>query len=347
MIKEAQPEYLASMSAAQAIAQLHRASQDVLAGVADRKLTVGLVSRDTAPIGDLSTVELNVLIEIQFEHPKDVLHSVVLLADAQELSDLFALGTPDAGEILAADALLRLGDVISSFVDTLAADLPWFQPAPRAWLANLDPIAPDPAGQLHCDLPPTLAAEETLFSLRLEVTTDSGEVFHMQAIIGETGEQALLGVGAEDTAAPPSSSQSMQQAQPAYVAPAPAPASSPTDVPKQEQRAAAAPRGSQQPPASVQSVQFQQLGPDQPAGRGSNIDLIRDVQLRVSVELGHATLSVREVLALGNGSVVELDRLAGEPVDVLVNDQLIARGEVVIVDESFGVRISEIVRGRA
>jgi flagellar motor switch protein FliN/FliY len=93
-------------------------------------------------------------------------------------------------------------------------------------------------------------------------------------------------------------------------------------------------------------VQFQQLGPDQPAGRGSNIDLIRDVQLRVSVELGHASLSVREVLALGNGSVVELDRLAGEPVDVLVNDQLIARGEVVIVDESFGVRITEIVRGK-
>ena len=137
--------------------------------------------------------------------------------------------------------------------------------------------------------------------------------------------------------------QPLQPAQPAYSAPTPAAPS----LPKQDQRQAPTQKaGTSQPPAAVQAVQFQQLGPDQPAGRGSNIDLIRDVQLRVSVELGHASLSVREVLALGNGSVVELDRLAGEPVDVLVNDQLIARGEVVIVDESFGVRITEIVRGK-
>ncbi len=344
MIKEAQPEYLISLSASQAIAQLHRSSQDVLAGVADRKLTVSLSSRDAVSMSDLAIVELNVLIELQFEHPKDVMHSVVVLADAHELSELFALGTPDGGEILAADALLRLGDIISSFVDTLAADLPWFQPAPRAWLANLDPIAPDPAGQLHCDMPPGMAAEETLYSLHLEITTDTGEVSHMQAIIGQTGEQALLGIDKEGAAPAAPSAPPLQPAQPAYTAPAPA--TSFANTAAQEQRAAPAPRGPAQPQSSVQSVQFQQLGPDQPAGRSSNIDLIRDVQLRVSVELGHATLSVREVLALGNGSVVELDRLAGEPVDVLVNDQLIARGEVVIVDESFGVRISEIVRGR-
>ena len=344
--KDAQPEYLISLLASQAIAQLHRASQDVLAGVADRKLTVSLVSREAVPIGDLSIVNLNVLIELQFEHPKDILHSVLLLADARELSELFALGAPDGGEILAADALLRLGDIISSFVDTLSGDLPWFQPAPRAWLANLDPIAPDPAGQLHCDVPPTLAAEETLYSLRLEVTADSGEVCHLQAIIGKTGEQALLGVSGDGAPSPLAGAQPTQQAQPAYTAPAPGPTF--TGAPKQEQRQSSASHGGfPQAPAAVQGVQFQQLGPDQPAGRGSNIDLIRDVQLRVSVELGHATLSVREVLALGNGSVVELDRLAGEPVDVLVNDQLIARGEVVIVDESFGVRISEIVRGRS
>jgi len=62
--------------------------------------------------------------------------------------------------------------------------------------------------------------------------------------------------------------------------------------------------------------------------------------------VGAGSAGARSTGALGNGSVVELDRLAGEPVDVLVNDQLIARGEVVIVDESFGVRITEIVRGK-
>ena len=64
--------------------------------------------------------------------------------------------------------------------------------------------------------------------------------------------------------------------------------------------------------------------------------------MSVTVELGRSSLSVEEVLALGPGSVVELDKLAGEPVDVLVNGRLIARGEVVVVDENFGVRVTEI-----
>ena len=74
----------------------------------------------------------------------------------------------------------------------------------------------------------------------------------------------------------------------------------------------------------------------------SGMDLIIDVTLRVSVELGRAHLTVQEVLALAPGSVVELDKLAGEPVDIFVNDRLIARGEVVVVDEHFGVRVTQI-----
>ena len=65
--------------------------------------------------------------------------------------------------------------------------------------------------------------------------------------------------------------------------------------------------------------------------------------MRVSVELGRSSMSVEEILSLGPGSVVELNKLAGEPVDILVNDHLIARGEVVVVDENFGVRVTEIV----
>jgi len=67
------------------------------------------------------------------------------------------------------------------------------------------------------------------------------------------------------------------------------------------------------------------------------------VPLQVTVELGRARRLVRDILSLGVGSIVELDKLAGEPVDVLVNGKLIARGEVVVVDENFGVRITEIV----
>lgn len=80
-----------------------------------------------------------------------------------------------------------------------------------------------------------------------------------------------------------------------------------------------------------------------PAGR-SPIDLLAGLQMNVAVELGRTELTVSEVLGLGPGSVIELDRLAGEPVDILVNDRLIARGEVVVVDESFGIRVVEVVR---
>jgi flagellar motor switch protein FliN len=76
------------------------------------------------------------------------------------------------------------------------------------------------------------------------------------------------------------------------------------------------------------------------------IDILMDVSMRVSVELGRSSLMVEEILELGPGSVVELNKLAGEPVDVLVNDRLIARGEVVVVEENFGVRITEIVSPR-
>ncbi|MFA7248989.1 MAG: flagellar motor switch protein FliN [Dehalococcoidia bacterium] len=77
-----------------------------------------------------------------------------------------------------------------------------------------------------------------------------------------------------------------------------------------------------------------------------SLDLIMDVSMRVTVELGRSTMTVEDVLALGPGSVIELNKLAGEPVDILVNDQLIARGEVVVVDENFGVRVTEIVSPR-
>ena len=75
----------------------------------------------------------------------------------------------------------------------------------------------------------------------------------------------------------------------------------------------------------------------------SQIDLLLDINLQVTVELGRARMKIAEILALRNGSVIELDRLAGEPADILVNGTLIARGEVVVVDEKFGVRVIEVV----
>jgi len=78
------------------------------------------------------------------------------------------------------------------------------------------------------------------------------------------------------------------------------------------------------------------------AGRGG-LDMLHDVEMEVSAELGRTRMSVRELLSLSPGAIVELDRAAGSPADLLVNGRLIARGEVVVIDENFGIRITEIV----
>ncbi len=77
-----------------------------------------------------------------------------------------------------------------------------------------------------------------------------------------------------------------------------------------------------------------------------NIELLMDVSLRVTVELGRTRMQLAQILEFQHGSVVELDRLAGDPVDVFVNDCMVARGEVVLVDDKFGVRITEMVSSK-
>ncbi len=95
--------------------------------------------------------------------------------------------------------------------------------------------------------------------------------------------------------------------------------------------------------ASVSKAEFQQLS--QPAGKPEtqNIDMLLDVNLPVSIELGRTRMSISDILSLGPGSVVELNKLAGEPVDLLVNYKIVARGEVVVIDENFGVRITNLI----
>ena len=87
---------------------------------------------------------------------------------------------------------------------------------------------------------------------------------------------------------------------------------------------------------------FQQVMQD---AQVSSIDLLRDVELNVKIELGRSRMLVEDVLRLGEGSVVELDKLAGDPVDVFVNDRLVARGEVLVLNDNFCVRVNEIVAG--
>ncbi len=97
------------------------------------------------------------------------------------------------------------------------------------------------------------------------------------------------------------------------------------------------------PQTQISSVRFPQMGESITSGGYGDIALLLDVEMTMTVELGRTTKLVKDILGLGEGSIIELDKLAGEPVDLLVNGKLIARGEVVVIDENFGVRVTDIV----
>lgn len=167
-------------------------------------------------------------------------------------------------------------------------------------------------------------------------------------------EESALAMGAafaapvaseKTVAAAPPPAPAAPQAAPAPQAPPPAQqpvyAPQPTYAP---QPAYAAPAAALAVPVNAQAAQFAPLGAaSQTMAPPSGLDLVLDVPLRVTVELGRTRMQIRDVLELGKGSVVELDKLAGEPVDLLVNGKLIARGEVVVIDENFGIRVTDIV----
>ena len=133
----------------------------------------------------------------------------------------------------------------------------------------------------------------------------------------------------------------------ATPAPTPAPAAAPAAAAAAPMMASAAPYGmggarvAQGVP--VQATQFTPLSTTPVQVNEANIGLILDVPLQVTVELGRTKKSIKDILELSNGSIVELDKLAGESVDIHVNGKLLAKGEVVVIDENFGVRITDIV----
>ena len=155
------------------------------------------------------------------------------------------------------------------------------------------------------------------------------------------------------------------------VEPAPQPVPEPTPTPQpQAQPAASAPQpqavpqnfanpqqqpmaGMQQPmyavppqDINIQPAQFQNFAqaPQLDGIAPENIDLIMDVPLEVTVELGRTSKSIKDILDFAPGTIIELDKLAGEPIDVLVNGKFVAKGEVVVIEESFGIRVTEIIK---
>lgn len=150
-------------------------------------------------------------------------------------------------------------------------------------------------------------------------------------------------------AAPQPVPQAAPQPQPAMqqAAPQPAPAEQQPMMGMQGQPMGAMPMYAMPPQdLNIQPAQFQSFMPMQNLDgiAPENIDLIMDVPLEVTVELGRTSKSIKEILDFSPGTIIELDKLAGEPIDVLVNGKFVAKGEVVVIEESFGIRVTEIIK---
>ncbi|UVI32507.1 flagellar motor switch phosphatase FliY [Paenibacillus spongiae] len=176
----------------------------------------------------------------------------------------------------------------------------------------------------------------------------------VDTLMGGTSEPAAAEAPAPSVQAPAASAPSAppvyaEAAIPAQAQQAPQ-ASYPPPMPPMSQPYAAAPSvpqtygGLPGRNVNVQPVQFANFqGAPYVQAEESNLNLLLDIPLKVTVELGRTQKQIKDILELSQGSIIELDKLAGEPVDILVNNKLIAKGEVVVIDENFGVRVTDIV----
>lgn len=193
------------------------------------------------------------------------------------------------------------------------------------------------------------AIVKVAFRMEVEGLIDSEIMQILPLDIAKDMVAGLMSGGAEPEPAP----QPVQSPPPVYAAPpppAPVAAQPAPQMQMQQQPVYAAPQPVYAPPSnkivsnvSVQPAQFAPLIQGTVPVNDTNIGLILDVPLQVTVELGRTRKLIRDILELASGSIIELDKLAGEPVDVMVNGKLLAKGEVVVIDENFGVRITDIV----
>ena len=224
-----------------------------------------------------------------------------------EDEDLF---DPDE-ELVATSFNLKIGDLVDSTFKQLA---------PKEFTKNL--VA-------------TLTGKD---SRGLTAKEDNKQQEEVSAVAEEKTQKAEKSTTSEQKAQPkqqpqPQKQQQQQRQQPAAQQP--------------QQGAAAASSGNRKvqrdEEVAVQSAQFPDFDEDSAQPLPQNMELIKDVPLQVTVRLGKSKMKIKDILELGEGSIVELDKLAGEPVDLLVNGKLVAKGEVVVIDESFGFRVKDII----
>ena len=244
-----------------------------------------------------------------------------------------------------------IGSAATSMATMFAREVNISPPISKTWKENTIPLSDN--------IPDEEKVVKISFTLTIGTLIDSNI---MQILPLETAKKVIAIMMGEDTGdnnepVQDSTVQAAAPAQPKTIEQQPAAYQEPPRVEERPQMQQAPqmqvqqpvqqmqPQMAPQPPVEVNKVNFEPLANDGVKPVHNNIDLILDVPLEISVVLGRTKKSIKEILDLGNGSLVELDKLADEPVEILVNGKKIANGEVVVVDENFGVRITNVISG--
>lgn len=305
----------------------------------------------TTPVVGITTIgELknnfdvpNILLEVEYTSGivgKNIL--IMKIPDAAIIANLMMGGNGEVTttelteiEISAVQEAMNqmIGSAATSMATMFARQVNISPPNSRTWNTMSEPIADD------------LRDEENIISVCFNLTIgDLVDSNIMQILPIETGKRIISIMMGQDNEGDSQSSlnenEPMATIEDTYVEPKPI-VNEPVST-YEEPLKAETPRQ----PVEVHNVKFESLEQNTNVSGYSNIDLIMDVPLEVSVLLGRTKKSIKDILNLGVGSLIELDKLADEPVEILVNGKMIAYGEVVVVDENFGVRITSIVSGK-
>ncbi len=260
---------------------------------------------------------------------------------ADELSDIHMSAICEAMNQMMGSSATSLSSMLGEMIDISP---------PSADLVNLiDEVDPSKLGDFH-----TGNFVKVFFKMEIGDLVDSSIMqLYPINLAKELFGKFVSSQGGEE---PPKASEPAPASQPAaQAAPAPAPQQmAPQAPPMMGQPMMGQPMMGQQmaynyaPPqqdVNAQPVQFQPFNMGvNPITQQENINLIMDVPLEVTVELGRTSKSIKEILEFAPGTIIELDKIAGEPIDVLVNGKLVAKGEVVVIEESFGIRVTDIIK---
>ncbi|MFF2089019.1 flagellar motor switch phosphatase FliY [Paenibacillus sp. NPDC058174] len=305
----------------------------------------------------------HVAVSVQYVDGFEGINSLVIKTkDAQVIADLMLGGegevtAQELNEIHISAVQEAMNQMMGSSATSMSTIFNRFVNISPPGIDILDVDSGDGMGQL----PPVDVFIKISFRLTIGDLIDSTIMQLLPVSFAKQMVSTLMGGGAEEPASAPAPAAAPPQPQ-QPVAQQPAPAAH-----NQGHMQAAAASQMQQPPSYYEMPPVQPQGPQtygDPMNRGvnvqpvqfanfnqapyvntdeTNLNLLLDIPLKVTVELGRTQKQIKDILELSQGSIIELDKLAGEPVDILVNNKLIAKGEVVVIDENFGVRVTDIV----